>query len=149
MSRQHLQHLMREIGPLLDLAEVIEYPDQALWLLVRDAGSVIEVELDEARARLTLSMELGTAPDDPALHRTLLQYNYLWRHSGGMRMALAGDTLVQLLELSVPGLDSPTLARVLDNLQDNATLWRQLLSAPPQPTPDDTAPPPGGPHLLA
>lgn len=133
MSQALLHQLMCEIGPLLDLDEVIEQPADAVWVLVFADGTVIEAEYDEAAGgRLMLSMELGTPAEAAAtdLHRLLLQYNYLWRQTGGVRMALAGSAVVQALELAVPGLALPTLADALTGLHDNAAPWRAMLAAP-------------------
>lgn len=131
MSQPHLHQLMSEIGPLLDLDEVVEHPGEAVWVLVFADGAVIEAEYDEAAGgRLLLSMELGEPAEADAaeLHRTLLQYNSLWRRTGGVRMALAGRTVVQALELAVPGLALSTLASALTGLHGNAALWRDLLA---------------------
>ena len=131
MSQPHLHQLMSEIGPPLDLDEVVEHPGEAVWVLVFADGAMIEAEYDEAAGgRLLLSMELGEPAEADAadLHRTLLQYNSLWRRTGGVRMALAGRTVVQALELAVPGLALSTLAGALTGLHGNAALWRDLLA---------------------
>jgi hypothetical protein len=146
MSQPHLHQLMSEIGPLLDLDEVIEHAGEAVWVLALADGAVVEAEYDEAAGgRLLLSMELGEPAEAGAaeLHRTLLQYNYLWRQTGGVRMALAGRVVVQGLELAVPGLDLSTLAAALTGLHGNAALWRDLLasSAAPDPQAGTAAPP--------
>jgi len=143
MSQSHLHQLMCEIGPLLDLDEVIEQTAASVWILAFADGTVIEADYDEAAGgRLLLSIELGEP--DPAgaaeWHRTLLQYNYLWRQTGGVRMALAGTVVVQALELAVPGLALSTLADALTGLRGNAALWRDLLASSAEPGPQAGAP---------
>ena len=141
MSQSHLHQLMCEIGPALDLDEVIEQAGHAVWVLAFPEGAVIEAEYDEAGGgRLLLSMELGEPEPGAAAdwHRVLLQYNALWRQTGGVRMALSGTVVVQALELAVPGLTLPVLADALSGLRTHAVLWRALLAS------DGPAGPPGG-----
>lgn len=141
MSREHVHQLMTEIGPLLGLDEVVEYADQALWIVVFNDGQVLEAEYDAPAGRLVLSMDLGVPAADAAadLHRLLLQYNYPWRQTGGVRMALAGDTVVQMLELSDARLELQALARAFAGLHGNAVTWRALLA--PAAGADDAASP--------
>lgn len=135
MSHEHLHRLMTEIGPFMPLREVVEYADEARWMLVLDNGAVIEAEHDAGRGRLVLSIEVGEpAPEDAAsLYRTLLQYNDLWRNTGGIRMALADQTVVQSIELPADAsLDLDTLSRGLSGLYANTAVWRVMLASPPE-----------------
>jgi hypothetical protein len=135
MSHEHLHRLMTEIGPFMHLREVVEYADEARWVLVLDNGAVIEAEHDADRARLALSIEIGepAAEDAAALYRTLLQYNQLWRNTGGIRMALADQTVVQSVELPADAsLDLDTLSRGLAGLHANTAVWRVMLASRPE-----------------
>lgn len=133
MGQEDVHQWMSEIGPLLGLGEVIEYPGEALWIIVFQDGQVLEAEYDAPGERLLLSMDLGApqAGEAAALHRLLLQYNHSWRQTGGVHMALAGDNAVQMLALAGPSLERQTLARALAGLHANAALWRALLTPPP------------------
>lgn len=133
MGEADVHQWMSEIGPLLGLGEVIEYPGQALWIIVFQDGQALEAEYDASGERLLLSMDLGApeAGEAAALYRLLLQYNHAWRRTGGVRMALAGENVVQMLELAGPRLEAQTLARALAGLHANAELWRALLTPPP------------------
>lgn len=130
MGQEHVHQWMSEIGPMLGLGEVIEYAEQALWFLAFSDGQVLEAEYDAPSGRLLLSMNLGMpAPGQTtALHRLLLQYNHAWKQTGGVHMALAGDSVVQMLELSSDRLALATLAQALTGLHHNATTWRALLA---------------------
>jgi hypothetical protein len=141
-----LHNVMSEIGPLLDLAEVVEFAECGPWTLAFEDGLVLEVELDDANHRVVLSMEIGDLPPDraSALSATLLQYNLLWRETGGVRFALAGDSVAQLLDLAVDRADLPTLAVVAKSLHANALRWQTLLSASAPPASVQPALPPGG-----
>jgi hypothetical protein len=135
MSHEHLHRLMTEIGPYMPLREVVEYADAAQWVLVADDGTAIEAEHDAGRGRLLLSIAIGEpAPEDAAsLYRTLLQYNYLWRSTGGTRMALVGQTVVQSIELLADaGLDLDTLSRGISGLRASTAVWRVMLASPPE-----------------
>lgn len=124
---------MVEIGPLLQLAEVVEFPEQHLWTLVTDDGAVVELELDDEQQRVVLATDVcELSPEDVTRHcQTLLHVNLLWRQTGGVRFALAETTVVEMLELPLAMADLPTLATAVTNLCASAQEWRQFLLASP------------------
>jgi hypothetical protein len=132
MTHPVMRPLMSEIGPLLELAEVVEFAEQSLWVLVFDDGTWVEVELDAQQQRVLFTNEAGELPADraEAVCRTLLAASLLWRQTGGLHYALDGHTVVQMLELPLAQLDLSTMATVLRNLQAGAQRWRAILAAP-------------------
>jgi hypothetical protein len=128
-----LRETLAELGPLLGLAEVVEFATHNLWTLAFDDGDVVEVELDDVHQRVVFCMDVCDLPgEDLARHaRTLLQANLLWRQTGGVRFALAEPTVVQMFELPLDRADLSTLATALRNLHVNARLWRAILTAVP------------------
>lgn len=130
MSIETIHRLMTEIGPLLDLAEVVSFPEQCLWTLTLDNGAVVECELEASGERLLCSMEAGELVDEADM-RLMLQYNLLWSQTGGMHFALAGGTAMLLRELPSAALDLPTLSAAVVDLQEQASVWRQIFSAAP------------------
>ena len=105
--KDHMHRLMSEIGPLLELAAVIESDDGDGWILAIEEDDSVLVELDEAEGRIFLSAEVGLPDDEarPGLYETLLVYNAQWHASGGVRMALdaPGGEVMQILELPAAG----------------------------------------------
>lgn len=130
MAFDKLQSLMAEIGPLLDLAEVVAFAQHRLWTLAFDDGQVVEVETDAAGSRVLFSIEVAPAVPDESL-RLMLQFNQLWQQTGGLHFALGGEVATLMLELPVDMLDAPLLATALGNLHDRGAQWRRLLGASP------------------
>ena len=137
-SKKHVQALMSEVGPAADLAEVLEFDDQNLWTLEYGAELLVEAVYDETLNRLVLSAEIGQPRGEnrSGLYETLLQFNYLWEQTGGVRLALdgTGGNVVQLFELSAVELDLATLLSVLANFVENIDTWRQIIAQPPTET---------------
>ena len=133
--KNHVHQLMSEIGPLLELAAVIESDDGDGWILAIDEDDSVLVELDEAEGRIFLSAEVGL-PDDaarPGLYETLLVYNAQWHTSGGVRMALdaPGGEVMQILELPAAGLDAARLAQVFVAFLEVLSGWRAVAAGGP------------------
>jgi hypothetical protein len=72
MGLEALQQVMAEAGPVLELAEVMAFPDQSLFTLVFDDGEVVEIEYDEAYGRVLVSHEVADVPADSPALATLL-----------------------------------------------------------------------------
>ena len=114
-----ISQLLMEIGPAFEEIELIQAVDENAWAVVFDEETVVEVEADQSEQKLTLECTLGYLadmprsragdpidpsgkddPDEPAeesnsveleeLCAALLSVNYLWRDTGGVRMALDG-----------------------------------------------------------
>lgn len=131
-GKQHLQALMREIGPRLDLAEVTEFEEQGTWTLVVDDETVLFADYDgNGREVLVLSAEAGRPPEVGrlALHELMLRYNDGWRETGGVRLALDGDgVVVQLFDLPLPGLDLGRLEGVVTGFVGMLRGWREIVA---------------------
>ena len=103
-GKEHIQALMREIGPQMALAQVTEFEVEGTWTLMPDEDTVLFADYDEAGGRLVLSAEAGRPVDSGrlGLYDLLLRYNNSWAETGGVRMALDGEgTVVQLFDLPV------------------------------------------------
>ena len=133
--KEHMHRLMSEIGPLLELAAVVESDDGDGWILAIEEDDGVLVELDEAEGRIFLSAEAGLPDDEarPGLYETLLVYNAQWHASGGVRMALdaPGGEVMQILELPAAGLDAARLAQVFVAFLEVLAGWRAVVAVGP------------------
>lgn len=131
-SKEHVHNLMLEIGPALELMEVTEFDEENLWVLVRDEATVIEVDYDDVQKRIMLSTEIGQ-PDEARrknIYEMLLQANYLWQETGGLRIGLdgPGGNVVQMFGASVTDLHLGQLKTILTNFIDSAKAWHEIIS---------------------
>jgi hypothetical protein len=134
-GKAHLQGLMAEIGPLLELGEVVAFDDQAVWTLVVDTETVVFADYDEADERLWLSAEIGPPPagsDRAGLYETLLTYNNSWRETGGLRVSLdepgAGGALSLAYDLPAAALELSRFRLALAGFLDALRAWREGLA---------------------
>lgn len=132
-SKQAIHELMVQIGPVLDLAYVTEFADDNAWMVAFDTATQIDLEYDEAGARLVLSADLAEVPE-PAksrAHELLLEYNYLWSEHGGVRAAIDAprSMVVLMLDLRAEELEVSRLCGVLQNLRVIVEGWREALAA--------------------
>ena len=130
MSEQ-IQHLMREIGPLVDAIDAIEQVGEQNWAIGFDEATWLTVDYNEQTDKLTLAIDCGPSPEQNRikLYETLLTYNYLWEETGGLRMALdePGGRVVLIFDVAVHGLDSATFATVVENMVTKSRLWQQSI----------------------
>ncbi len=130
-SRQTVQALIAETAPLLELASVTAYDDRDAWLLAFDDETMLDIEHDAVEDRLVIAGGIWVVADAArlAVYEMLLQYNYLWTETGGLRMALDGlpGQVVLMFELPVSGIGASRLSRVLDKMAGIQRTWRQAL----------------------
>ena len=140
-AKAQIQALVAELGPLLELAEVMAFAAESLWTLVVDEDTVLFLDLEEEQRRLWLSAEVATPPaaERARLHDMLLAYNHRWRDTGGLRMSLDGEGGAVVLSYDMPaeGLELSRLAMVVTNFVDVLRAWRegigQMATAAPSP----------------
>jgi hypothetical protein len=146
-GKEHVQSLMRAVGPQLDLLEVTEFDEQNVWTLVVDEATVLFADYDDAQARLVLSADVARPPgtERQSLYELLLRYNNLWPETGGVRMALdeADGNVGQLFDLPVADLDLPRLQAVISGFVATLLGWREIVGRPVA----GTAEPPFSPML--
>ena len=130
---QHIHTIMSELGPLLELAEITEFTEEATWMLIVDEDTVLIADYDSAATRLYLSADVATPPDDKrtAIYEMLLQYNLSFRETGGMRMSLdgPGGMVVQSCDLWTHHLDLDVLQTVVVNFIEKLHIWREQVSS--------------------
>ncbi len=130
---QHIQQLMAEIGPCLEVQAVLQDADGQHWSIEYDSEIEIEMSYDELQNKLTLAADIGKPCREWETHTyaMLLQYNALWPETSGMRIALSEmhGELVQLFDLFVVDLDIQTLQTVVVNFYERAVIWRKVMTA--------------------
>jgi hypothetical protein len=135
MSADRVQSLMQEVGPLADLHAVGAFEGHDVWTLVVDEETAIDADLDPARGCLVLSAELGAPPasDRARWLELLLQYNYQWAETGGVRMAVAtsGGPFVLLVDHPVADLAAGDLAQRVRHFVGLLQAWRDILTRAP------------------
>ena len=133
MSLQAIHELMAQAGPVLELEQVTEFAEDAAWALAFDRETQIDVEYDEAGARLVLTGNVGAVPEHARAkaYEALLQYTYIWTEHGGVRAALdpLNALVVLMVELPVAGLEISRLASVVQNFRGAIEGWRGVLAS--------------------
>lgn len=133
-SKESVHQLMREIGPLLDLREVSAFEERDAWLVAFEAGPVFEIDYDAGLNRVVITAVVAEVAEHARLriYEILLQYNYVWTETGGVRMALDGSPgkVVMMFELPAAELHLSMLAEVLTNLAQIRGAWCQVLHEP-------------------
>lgn len=131
---KHLSHLIKQIGPQMDLDEVTAYAEENFWLLQGGDEVLMEITWVEERQVVVFSGLLGSVPEAnmAKAHALLLHYNYAWESTGGARMAIDPNDgeVILLLDHPVADLDLPTLQAVIGGLLETVPLWRAVLQNP-------------------
>ncbi len=141
MRPEVLKTTIVEAAERADFATVVEVEADASWVGVTDAETSVILEWREDRQCLVLTTDVALLPDsaEPALMRTLLEYNASWRETGGVRLALAPGSVVTLvLDLSGDALDVQRLSGAMAGFLTAADGWRAALAASAR---DGAAPP--------
>lgn len=134
--------LLANIGPQVDALEIREY-GTSRWVAEFDEDLGVELEYDADFDKLVLTAELGhpASGEETAAYKLLLQVSALWRDTGGLRMGLnpGDDTVVQIIDLPVSGLNEENLEVALRNFAQSALQARRLLAGSVNPAEADDA----------
>ena len=149
---QQVRLLLKELGPALELGEIVERPDANAWGLATRDGKVFFLEFVPDDDRLWLSADAGTPRSEARaeLYALMLQYNAQWQRTGGVRLALDGPEgeVVIAYDLPASGLDLPKLCTVIRNFQDMADGWRKIVAGTGRPETADPAPAPASAGII-
>ena len=142
-AKENCRALMNEVAPLIDALMVTEYESEGTWALQVDEAILLIVDLDEEDGRLVVSADAGRIQEgrQGEIHERLLRYNYCWRETGGVRMALdgPGGEVVQMADVPLAGLDVVRWHRILASFIDMLRAWREILAGEALP-PDKALP---------
>lgn len=130
-TKEQVSAIMAELGPLMELAAVVEYADAGTWRLDVNDETTVFVELDEDSAVLTLSSEVAALPsstDLDRLYRLLLQCNGHPERTGGLTLGLdSEDVVTQSLRMPAAGLDRSGLAETVAGFIQRLDGWRTIV----------------------
>jgi len=133
-SPEQISALMSALGPVLQPLQVDGLEGVATWGVLIDEDLQIIVDFEQKRNLIVLECEICALPDgDPGSHYELmLNYNYLWAATGGVRLAISGPggEVVQLRDISVDGLSPSDLADIIVGFGEAARAWREALTKP-------------------
>jgi len=123
---------MAAAGPLEDTLLAILQVAEGEWVL-RFADRDVEASFVEAEQRLVFTVSIGKPPAgrELAVYKALLNYNFIWRDTGSVRMALDGldEELVMLADLVGAGISAAAIAAVAVNMAGRAAVWAAILEA--------------------
>ncbi|NJN47762.1 MAG: type III secretion system chaperone [Candidatus Competibacteraceae bacterium] len=149
MNQDQVKTLIEDVAPLLDPERVVYREDQATWLFGFDETTIVAVIHDADQHRLVLQLELGSVPFDRqhSVYDLLLRYNFMWRESGGARMALDDEANVTFLfECPLFDLDAAQLQTIIGNFVHQGVQWFQLIQESSASETAATAPPQDAPQ---
>jgi hypothetical protein len=131
-SVETLTAQMAEAGQLdEDITTVVRTADDAWVFRFEDID--VELEYSEVSGNLLVAVVIGAPPREgrEAVLEALLSYSFLWRDTGGVRMAMTGKggDVVQLFEVSADNLTPKQLVVIVSNLAANARIWRAFLAS--------------------
>ena len=150
MNLDQVNALFAQLGPVLNPLAIEASEENKSWGIALEEGLMVLAQFDEQKGCLVLSTELGapTPGDRTALYELLLQANYHWESTGGVRLAIngPGGEVFQVFEIPVDGSDVTRLSAIVAAYADSARAWRDIIqgAAPaPAPAPEDLPVNPG------
>lgn len=154
-EQNSIVELICELGPFDDDIQVIQQAGDNGWVVAYTDDTVVEIQYDDADGKVTLMTFVGNLDDvsrssdkdDPGLDEEefltmLLNYNFLWRDSGGIRMAMDGPdrNVVMLLDVFDSDLNLGTFAGILGHFVEVADAWRESFFGDDRPVPSSDEP---------
>lgn len=131
---ERIQQLLAELGPVTpEVAAVGQEPDGASWAIELTDETLVSVEFDAVRDKISMSVGLPKPPADRRgdVYEALLTYNMLWQDVSALRLAMdqPGGEIVQVTEAPAASLDVAQLQAILRDFVEKAALWRQAIAA--------------------
>ena len=141
-AEDHIGGLMGRLGPETPGVEAVVATGPGAWAVLMADGREIRFELDTETGGLIAATGLGRP--QPAermkVYEAALLFNTLWRQSGGLRLAMAGEhgPMTLGLELPAAAMDLEGLQTVLAALAARGKSWAEFVGgtdAGPEPAP--------------
>jgi hypothetical protein len=101
------------------------------WHVAFDDATCFDIQYDERGRRIMITGNVGIVaePARAQIYPTLLQYNFIWQQTGGVRMALdpATEQVVAMFELPASGLGPSHLSQALSSMAGVRRAWAEIL----------------------
>ncbi|MGO0309457.1 type III secretion system chaperone [Endozoicomonas acroporae] len=128
---EQINQLMIDVGPLTDVHAIVKKKDESGWTLVYEESVWVDFLYSPELQKLTLIAPIGKPGEERQnyTYQTLLEYNWLFETTEGIRIALTepGGNLMQLLDLFVADLDLSMLRTVVENFTARARRWQAVM----------------------
>lgn len=140
-----LTEMLSAIGAAnADIAAILEV-EPGHWAVGYQDDMTVEVECQDGSNRLTLTCGLGIPKlsEIDRIRHTMLNYNLMWRESGGLRMGLsgAGDEAYLIGDVYLPDTSEASLDQALFNIVQLGRIWTNFVTegtlSGDQPNPSD------------
>ncbi|HTH79934.1 MAG TPA: type III secretion system chaperone [Ramlibacter sp.] len=126
--------ILSEALQVLNLPPASAHEGASAWHVAFDGVQSLDIEYDNAMRRIVVSGYLCEVAEESRfeMYEILLQYNFVWSETGGVRMALDASTkqAVIMFEAAVAELDTSRLASLLSNMADAQRVWTEILRGP-------------------
>ena len=123
--------LLNEVGRLVDILVMDEYPDEHFWHLALDRDTLVFAEIDEKRGVLMLSCDVGSVrpSEQNRLYELFLRYNHgpAAQYGTYLSLASASGPVWLWCECSVATLDRTSLADTLATFRRKASGWKMVV----------------------
>lgn len=129
MSVNKINLLLSELGSSLELNRITNHDDQ-IWALVFDDDQEMDIQYLESQETLLISsaVTVGKRENEQELFKLLLEYNFLYKDTGGVQFALNsgnGDIVLQVgTQLNV---DISQLANLILQLKELTISWSEFI----------------------
>lgn len=127
-----LNEMLTAIGEAnAEIAAILQV-EPGHWAVGYQDDTTVEVECVEGSNRLTLTCGLGIPKlsEIDRIRHTMLNYNLMWRESGGLRMGLsgAGDEAYLIGDVYLPDTSEASLDQALYNMAQLGRIWSRFVA---------------------
>ncbi len=128
-----LAALLHDAGPLLEDADIYDYPDAAAHQIVFDDDFDIILKGDADREVVVLEGDLGKPPEgsEPQLYPMLLSLGRIWETTGGLQFSVDPNDgeVVLHWDLGAANLDAQKLHAALLSFAERMVIWREVVAS--------------------
>jgi len=127
---EQIQEFLEQLGPACDdVASIAQIGDRT-WAVAYDENTIVALEFIPNRSVIVLTLDLGKPADDRRIevYGAMLNFNALWRETGGVKTAMIDGELFQHYDLAVADLTLGDLRNVLGNFVEKARVFRRFVA---------------------
>ncbi|EGQ9274501.1 type III secretion system chaperone [Vibrio parahaemolyticus] len=128
MDTGKINILLAELGGSLNLERVTEFEHQ-MWSLCFSEDNAIDVQFVQEKNEVLVSKSLVVEKDILTADKlqVLLEYNFLYRETGGVQFCINPTTKDILLQIAITAdTEISQLANVISQLNELSDTWVQL-----------------------